>query len=67
LKTISTVPRWPNFQPNNSKQALKKIFGGKIGAIELPSLFKSDRKEAGIFFLNYEEEKPVIMRILLDF
>jgi hypothetical protein len=53
-----TVARWPNFRPNNSKEAPKNVHGRKkMEAVKVQNLEKSGRKEAGKYSYNYLEDK----------
>jgi hypothetical protein len=61
-----TVARWPNFRPNNSKQAPKIIFGREKSVAGKPlNLFKSCRKEAEKSFI--EGGKPPFYSIFAAF
>jgi hypothetical protein len=55
----STGARWPNFRPNNSKEAPKNyLWPEKIGGRKWQNLAKSSRKEAGKYFYKHLGEKP---------
>jgi hypothetical protein len=55
----TTVARWPNFWPNNSKEAPKNYsWSEKIEAVKWQNLAKSGSKEAGKYFYDYIDEKP---------
>jgi hypothetical protein len=48
LYFIFTAARWPNFRPNNSKEAQKNcLWPEKLEAVKWQNLAKSGRKEAG--------------------
>jgi hypothetical protein len=56
---IHTGARWPNFRPNNSKEAPKIAHGRKkLKAVKWQNLAKSSRKEAGKYFYKNLGEKP---------
>jgi hypothetical protein len=64
----NTAARWPNFRPNNSKEApIKCPWPEKFDAVKLQNLDQSGRKEAGKCFYNYLEENPYNCLYFLSF
>jgi hypothetical protein len=55
-KTKTTVARWPNFRPNNSRGPKKFSIAGN--GIILQKLAEVAKKEVRKYFYNYLDEKP---------
>jgi hypothetical protein len=56
---FGTAARWPNFRPNNSKQAPKICpWPEKIGGRKMAEFDKKWQKRGRKFFYNYLDEKP---------